>query len=920
MSPQAPKRDSCFGTTKHRNRYLCLFSSSFRFCLDRLSGDGYSCNQGGGVANGYRTALCCALGILFLAQVGRCDCVSVNLEDLEWLASLNEDRAAGSEANHANILVGSDEAGGFYGMEWASPEPTDLTLMGFEAIPVSGAEEIVLTMSSSETMRLLIRLTVEGEYCSQTWQDARLARPIEVGTDIACYRFRLDEFATNMGNVCQQGLRSDALDRVSSLVIFPSALLGELRIHSVTFRTEGGEPCGCLLAETAAADPLANTSSDAPIAQGEATGHVQCKPCASTQDLDPSRWGPTSMAYCSPDLESMWREFAVTAEVNALQNGSFEIPTIAQAVSEGSEGKLGSAVWNVGASEWDHSEGLGFCRFMVADGEQCLFWDDPVDAWLAQTVSWEELGASMGDTVALTFWCQVAQLDGAKASGKRIEFEAELLSGNRVVDSLQLNAQTDPALFRLSFQVTDEDLGLPITVRFRADGNCGWSGSEEVQSVFLDDVVLGVESFRLPLRARGVCSPDADPLPGRNVIVKFPDPNYYMLFDPPHARYYYVAGAYGFANEAADTIADGQYFEVCADRNQRIWIEHASPARVVIHVRGALVHLASGEIAHADRANSSPYGNGDWADTWYYVYPNGISVRHVVVHTGYAAGASSFWSPEAPASFNTQETQIHGLLPGHQPMDDIDIEAVTLARLDETYKRISFDEYPREEDLYPGATLQIVNVLDPYKPFTIVPEGNTEIMPYWGPQTDQVNLYSTKLIAWPRVPVFEEGYMTAITHVINRSWFRQTGTTLEQIYLMGLSATPEEADRVAELVQLARSWQYAPDAAVIEGDVSFDGYRDEEKAYHFSLEVLEDDPLGIRFSASTEDPLVDPCLVIHGWAQDIPFQLSIGDLTLDPGVDYCYGFEHQPEGRTALVVWLRVTSSTPTEIQIRPDP
>ncbi|MFC2082051.1 hypothetical protein ACFLR0_02590, partial [Candidatus Bipolaricaulota bacterium] len=304
-----------------------------------------------------------------------------------------------------------------------------------------------------------------------------------------------------------------------------------------------------------------------------------------------------------------------------------------------------------------------------------------------------------------------------------------------------------------------------------------------------------------------------------------------------------------------------------------------------------------------------------------YVYPNGVSVRHVLIYTGYAPGASSFWSPGAPASFSTQETQIHGLLPAHQPMDNIDVEAVTLAKLDESYKRISFAAYPREEALYPGASIQIVNVLNPYKPFTIVPEGDTDIMPYWGPVSDQVNLYSTKLIAWPRVPVFEDGYMTAITHVINRSWYRQSETTLEQIYLMGLSATPSEADRVAELVQLARGWQYAPEAEVTGSGSSFDGYRDEEKAYHLSVEAVGSDPLRIVFSATQESPLVDPCLVIHGWTEDIPFQVSIGDVTLEPDVDYYHGFEDLPEGGAALVVWIRVTSPlTSTEIQITAHP
>ena len=678
--------------------------------------------------NARRALFFCLLGVFLLPQVGRPNCLPVNLEDVEWLASVNEGFNEGSPGNHAIVVSGSDERGAYYGMEWASPQLVDLSLMGLWRIPRSGVDEVVLAMSASEPMDLIIMLTTAGQYCFQTSQTAR-APYIEVGPDIQCYRIRLEDFATDTGSLCPESLHVDALDEAISLVFIPASRAGELRVYSMEFCTEDVDLASCHFPETAVL------------------------------------WAPR-----------------------------------------------------------DERPG------------------------------------------ALT----------------------------------------------------------------------------QSQSVFQNDVALDIGAPQLSLGAQGAHSPDLAPLPRgdvvaefpvpdystlfdppADVVVRFPDPNYFMLFEPPTDAIYFVTGAFGFGNGWAETWAETNVgrrdvFEVSIDsdaRYARTWIERVSAARAVIRIRGALVNSA-GMIARTDLISGSPYGSGDWVDEWYYIYPNGVSSRHVVIYTGCAAYASSFWQADSPAGFETQETMIFGLIRGHQPMDDIDIEAVTLARLDGSYKRISFSDYPREQDLYPDANIQIVNVHNPYKPFTIIPAGNTDIMPYWGSPFDQVYVRSTKVIAWPRVPVFWDGYTAAITHVINRSWYRQTETTLEQIYLLGLSNTSREEDRVAELVQLARSWQYAPEGEVMGSGYSFDGYRAEEKAYHLSLEAPGDNPLRIRFLASRESPLVDPCLVIHGWTEGVPFQASIADLTLEPGVDYYYGFEDLPQGGTALVVWINATSLTSTEIQI----
>jgi len=788
------------------------------------------------------------LSVASLAALG--DCISAELHELFWLASYDDESSLPASQNHAEIVYGEDEFGSYFAMTWTSPEPVDLTIGNVDQIPFSsGVETIKLVLASTAPMAAEVHVSVSGDYCDQAWQAAKLPAVLSLSLTPQVFELRTDSSEVESYSPCFEELHEDAFDSVSTIVLLPSSQIGELRVYGISMCGDGVKSTRC--------------------------------------------------SFPEPE--------------NALLNGSFESPTIGQAILDGAEGESGEAAWFVSVPGWEHSEEPGLNRAMVVDGTQCFYWNDPVDAWLEQSVAWDDLHAEPGDTVELTFWRQVGYWDGAREAGKTIVFGAKLFVGDELVDQLAASQETDPARDRLSFVAREAHIGHSVSVRFWADGNRGWSGDEQVQSIYIDDVRLAVQSQDQRLRAQGACHPESRPFDGPAVTVEFPDPNYYMSFDPPDCGFYYVNGVYAIGNEWAETNIHGDCFEVGFDwSGARTWIVSASPARVVVRYRGALVNN-KGEIAHTDRESGSPYGEGDWADEWYYIYPDGLSVRHVRIYSGYAQGASSFWSSSASVGFETQETFVRGLVAGNQPMDDIEIEPITLARLDGALRRISYLHYPAERDLFPGSSIQIVNVYEALKPFTIVPAGNTDIMPYWGPPSDQANLYSTKVVAWPRVPYFETGYTSALTHVINRSWHRQTENTLEQVYLLGLTGTVEEEARVAELVQLATSWQFPPEAWVIGNEGSLLEYRMEEGAYHVNGTTSD---LAIRFNASEGQPLVDPCLVVQGWPEDAPFELLIDGRPLHANSDFYYGFESSEGDTQALVLWIDLAAETPTELRL----
>lgn len=420
-------------------------------------------------------------------------------------------------------------------------------------------------------------------------------------------------------------------------------------------------------------------------------------------------------------------------------------------------------------------------------------------------------------------------------------------------------------------------------------------------------------------KAEGLTEPVAPKDDETAVKVTFPNTDYYMLFDPPQVAAYFTPEGIGFSNEWAETKSPendgGDYGEVGFDRNAVMWIERQSPARKVVRFRGTLVD-SEGNVTHTDVESGSPYGEGDWSDEWFYIYPDGVSARVVKIYTGKTKDAVAFWGKPGYAAFwgvrgtifETQETFIHGV-PGLQPPDIIETEALTLINMDGQYKRISYKPYPPDRSLFDPANIQMVNLKSKYHPFTIVTENNVEIKPYYMPMDDHRNIDKTVFITWPRLGHFpdDERYTSALSHVIKWRWHEKTEKTLTQIYLLGMTDEPTEQQRVDKLVRLARSWQNAPEL-ILKGDgYHYDGYEIKEKAYILTNTSRQKD-LHLSIKASHERPLLNPVFVIKGMDKNKPFKLMINDTKLS---NYRVGYEDDN-----MVIWIPLTSMKDTSFKL----
>jgi hypothetical protein len=383
-----------------------------------------------------------------------------------------------------------------------------------------------------------------------------------------------------------------------------------------------------------------------------------------------------------------------------------------------------------------------------------------------------------------------------------------------------------------------------------------------------------------------------------------------------------------FWAETYEPRIGGGSFEPLFDRRNRysrMWIEHQSDARIVVRVRGGLCNTRE-QIAHTDIPSGSPYGKGDWVDEWFYIYPDGVHVRHVKIYTGLAPMSRPFGFDRDPPKVvhEFMESAVLGE-PGHLPTDDIEIDALTLIRLvgGHTEKllpegestTISYKPYPEDFGDFRDASIMLVNLKAKYKPFTIGMPYGARVQPYW-PEDDLPHVFQT----WGDPP--GEGYSSALGHMLNYWHYRRTDNTLEQIYLQGMT---NAKNPVRELVSLAWSWIAAPRLRMEGLEMSYTviTYDPAQRAYivprqgrgprklEFILE--EDEDIG-DFGAAMW--IINPAFVVKDWGTS-GVGLRVDGKPVEVGKDFRIGHERTHTG-TDLILWLKYKSQEDTQFEVKP--
>lgn len=334
-----------------------------------------------------------------------------------------------------------------------------------------------------------------------------------------------------------------------------------------------------------------------------------------------------------------------------------------------------------------------------------------------------------------------------------------------------------------------------------------------------------------------------------------------------------------------------------------------SPARVVVHWRYALTDVLY-NIGERDPIT----GWGDWADEYYTIYPDGIAVRHFLVH-----GPQQDYSITEPATLNN---------PGERAEDNVSIQAATLANMEGETRTFSWQTWPSDGGIrgeffhaLPGANIAMVNTKSDYKPVYVYQPG-TPIIPYGGGAVE-TRPWISKFPIWNHWPVAQipsDGRTALALDRVSSSAIlspeppetkRASDGAVEGRFLLGLTNRP-----ISAMLPIARSWLHAPDLKVSGTGFASEGYSQDDRAYHFSKAAKEPSRLNIHLQASEGSPAINPAFVVDGWGH-VGAALKLNGKTAIEGKDFRLGYIDRLEG-SSLVVWIRDQLTSATDISIVP--
>ncbi|HEY2469539.1 MAG TPA: LamG domain-containing protein [Terracidiphilus sp.] len=355
--------------------------------------------------------------------------------------------------------------------------------------------------------------------------------------------------------------------------------------------------------------------------------------------------------------------------------------------------------------------------------------------------------------------------------------------------------------------------------------------------------------------------------------------------------------------EGSTKVGTAEHMNDKHDMHASISIVETSDARVVLRWRYALVDVL-GNFADID----SLTGWGDWAEEYFYIYPDGVAVRNGTIHG--TRGKYSF----------TEPTLL--LEPGKKPEDFISLQAATIANDSGESRTYSWEPaapaFPFPEQPV-NANIALVNLKSRFKPFYIYRPG-TILGPYgWPPEYRPQYSHFPVWDHWPvnqipsdgRFALYPDHFASSAIMSPNpkATWIDGPGPTKTTYFLFGLTD-----GSIADMARLDRSWLNPP-IAKIEGSGSA-VYEAGQRAYliHGAQTADKNRPtVNLMLEASETSPVVNPALVIDGWGEGSPSVHLDGSL-LDRQ-KYRIGYRRTLAG-TDLIVWLEETSTRPVKIVI----
>ncbi len=319
-------------------------------------------------------------------------------------------------------------------------------------------------------------------------------------------------------------------------------------------------------------------------------------------------------------------------------------------------------------------------------------------------------------------------------------------------------------------------------------------------------------------------------------------------------------------------------------RSSRVAIIESNDARVVVNWRYLQMDV---QFRQRDLPNQT--GFGEWGNELYYIYPDGVGVRHVL-----------------PGRGGWQETILLDE-PGTRPEDNVELKACTLLNMKGESKTYSWENGYPVFDL-PDANIQVVNLKSEYKPFLIFRQGggfdvfNLEVrpeyshFPWWN--------------HWPVAQISSDGrsaYAPDRAAHSSLSWGDPNG----EAALYGMTNKKPET-----LVVLARSWDNPPQLSISGDGFASEGYDYTQRAYVVN-KTKDNAALTFELAGSANSPVLNPAFVVKNWGNRAA-SLAIDSREIKRGKDFRWGVEYDVEGQANLIVWIKKESAQPLKISLSP--
>jgi hypothetical protein len=399
-----------------------------------------------------------------------------------------------------------------------------------------------------------------------------------------------------------------------------------------------------------------------------------------------------------------------------------------------------------------------------------------------------------------------------------------------------------------------------------------------------------------------------------DIVVTFPGEDYSMVFwkGTNYNLNLVTENGKWIGDQSVETFGSMGCMEHMSDKQNRyshVRIIENHSARVVIHWRYALTDITY------QIANINPVTNwGDWVDEYYYIYPDGIAIRHFIIH---GVTDEDEYSVTEPTLFSN---------PGEKPEDNIMLEAVRLANLNGEVSSHSYETWPSGEDggfknAVDNAVITSLNLKSEIRPFFIYEPGSG-ISPYGGGRREIDYRYSKfhSRNHWPVSQVPCDGRFvlaadrvtsSAITSVEPVKSQRESDKARVGRFMMGLSGKPIE-----QIVPLARFWLHPPAIGTDSKAYDYEGFNRDERAYYFTKENELAGDLSLTVQASSESPLVNPVLVIKNWGKH-GLEIEQDGRKLEEGNDYTCSVRRSLDTKD-LIIWFNLSTQDDINLNLVP--